>query len=223
MKKTSLFLFAAVTAGEMLSTLLDVAVLHKICKPAIMPVLLVYYILSHKEKKNQLSLSLIMALIFSWCGDIFLMSDGQQFFMLGLLSFFTAHIFYIFTFRQFRYEADHDALHGLQRVRFAFPIILYGSGLMVILYNQLDQLQVPVIFYALILTIMVLQALFRFNRTETTSFALVFGGAILFMISDSLLAINKFLEPIPFSGFWIMSTYISAQFLIVRGLLRHQA
>jgi uncharacterized membrane protein YhhN len=68
---------------------------------------------------------------------------------------------------------------------------------------------------------MVMVALFRFGKTTAGSFAMVFGGAILFMISDSLIAINKFLEPLPQSGFWIMTTYIGAQFLIVRGLLRH--
>jgi uncharacterized membrane protein YhhN len=81
---------------------------------------------------------------------------------------------------------------------------------------------VPVMLYALVLTLMVLNALFRFKRTGAASFAMVFGGAILFMISDSVLAVNKFLEPVSHSGIWIMSTYISAQFLIVEGILQHQ-
>lgn len=221
MKKISSVLFWVVSVGEVGSVFMDLPLLHKICKPAILPLLLVYYVFSQRESKKPISITLNMALLFSWGGDVFLMNDGERFFILGLLSFLTAHVFYIFTFRQFRYETDQDSLHGLQRIRFAFPIILYGSGLVVILYNQLGQLQMPVLFYALVLTIMVLQALFRFNRTSTSSFAMVFGGAILFMISDSLLAVNKFLEPITYSGLWIMGTYIGAQFLIVKGLLRH--
>lgn len=75
--------------------------------------------------------------------------------------------------------------------------------------------------YALVITIMALQALFRFGYTTNKSFALVFIGAILFMISDSLLAINKFLMPIQFASFYIISTYMVAQYLIVEGVIAH--
>ena len=44
-------------------------------------------------------------------------------------------------------------------------------------------------------------------------------GAIFFIISDSLLAINKFYFPLPYSAFWIMSTYSFAQYFIVSGIL----
>jgi uncharacterized membrane protein YhhN len=76
--------------------------------------------------------------------------------------------------------------------------------------------------YAGVLTYMVLSALFRFGKTNSGSFTMVFGGAILFMMSDSLIAINKFLEPLSMAGFWVMITYITAQFLIVKGLLKHE-
>ena len=66
---------------------------------------------------------------------------------------------------------------------------------------------------------MVLNALFRYGRTTSASFWMVFFGALLFMASDSLLAVNKFMMPIYHAHIWIMLTYISAQFLIVDGLL----
>jgi uncharacterized membrane protein YhhN len=69
---------------------------------------------------------------------------------------------------------------------------------------------------------MVLNALFRYNRTDRRSFWLVFFGAILFMISDALLAINKFLIDLPFSGLWIMTSYVFAQLLIIEGLIVHK-
>jgi uncharacterized membrane protein YhhN len=75
--------------------------------------------------------------------------------------------------------------------------------------------------YALVLTIMVLQALFRFGFTSKRSFTLVFIGALFFMISDSFLAVNKFLEPLPFASLSIMFTYITAQYLIVEGTIAH--
>jgi uncharacterized membrane protein YhhN len=109
----------------------------------------------------------------------------------------------------------------LQRVRLAFPIVLAGTGLVVILYSKLGDLQIPVIVYAAVITTMVLTALFRYGRTSNSSFWQVFIGAVLFMISDSILAINKFLDPITNAGLYIMITYVAAQFLIVHGILKH--
>lgn len=68
---------------------------------------------------------------------------------------------------------------------------------------------------------MVVNAIFRYGRTNGESFWLVFGGSVLFMVSDSVLAFNKFHSPIPWSGVLIMTTYIAGQFLIVRGLTKH--
>jgi uncharacterized membrane protein YhhN len=50
----------------------------------------------------------------------------------------------------------------------------------------------------------------------------VFVGALLFMLSDCLIAINKFMMPIGHAELCIMSTYMAGQFLIVRGLLEHR-
>jgi uncharacterized membrane protein YhhN len=60
------------------------------------------------------------------------------------------------------------------------------------------------------------------NRKEikpVKSFHFVFLGSLLFVISDSVIAINKFFQPIPFDGIIVMSTYMAAQFLIVKGLI----
>jgi len=221
MKKIFLGLFMLAAIGELLSQVMELPVLHTFTKPALLLLLLGYYIFSAREQKNSISTTLVLALLFSWGGDVLLMKSGELFFMLGLVSFLIAHVFYIFVFRQSRNNDETSSLQGLQRIRFAFPIILYGSGLVVILYAELGDMTVPVMIYAFILTLMVLNALFRFGRTSSASFAYVFGGAILFMISDSLLAVNKFLEPVTLSGFWIMLTYMGAQFLIVTGLLKN--
>ncbi len=90
-----------------------------------------------------------------------------------------------------------------------------------ILFPVLGDLQIPVIVYALVLMAMVVSAIYRLGRTSFASFSLVLFGAFLFMVSDSLLAINKFLDKVPLGGFWIMLTYIGAQFLIVSGLMKH--
>lgn len=62
-------------------------------------------------------------------------------------------------------------------------------------------------------------ALYRNTRVPENSFLLVMMGAIFFVCSDSLIAVNKFAIKIPHSGFWVMSSYILAQLLIMTGLL----
>lgn len=142
--------------------------------------------------------------------------------MLGLGAFLLAHVFYILVYRQHQTVENENQLAGVHRIRLAMPVILAGSGLIIVLYPRLNELRVPVIIYASVLVVMVLMALFRYGRTLPFSFWMVFAGALLFMVSDSLLAINKFLQPIPQAGLAIMVTYITAQYLIVEGLVKHE-
>ena len=66
--------------------------------------------------------------------------------------------------------------------------------------------------------LMAIFALNRRDRVSEASFYPVFVGALLFILSDSLLAFDKFLVPIPHAGVLVMSTYIAAQYLIVEGV-----
>lgn len=221
MRTIFLILFGLASLAELSAHVFHWPDVRLVTKPSLLVLLIAWYITTARQSNQSLSTMLLAALVFSWGGDVLLMGTGDLYFMLGLGSFLLAHVFYIFTFRQFRNEDETNALQGLQRIRFAFPIVLFGTGLVIILYPNLGGLTVPVLIYAGVLTVMVLNALFRFGRTTSPSFAYVFGGAILFMISDSVLAINKFLEPVEGAGIWIMLTYIAAQFFIVKGLLRH--
>ncbi|HEY3402353.1 MAG TPA: lysoplasmalogenase [Ohtaekwangia sp.] len=220
MKKLALIVFVLVSLGDLLAILADWSFLHHLCKPLITVALFVFYI---RAAGTNRSMGVLLALIFSFAGDTLLLYEDKNglYFIFGLIAFLLAHVFYILVYRQHRAEAGADQLQGVQRARLAFPIILAGSGLVIILYPTLGDLQVPVMVYAAVLVIMVLNALFRMGRTNQSSFWLVFAGALLFMVSDSLLAINKFFHPITYAGVFIMTTYISAQFLIVKGLIKH--
>ncbi|HET9055035.1 MAG TPA: lysoplasmalogenase [Cyclobacteriaceae bacterium] len=223
MKKIFLYLFLLVSAGVLLADAGNAVLLHTVCKPAIMIALGLHYWMMQREQ-GVISKPVVLAIIFSCAGDTLLMFQGRDgnFFMWGLAAFLVAHIFYILAYRQHQSADTSNELQGLQKIRYAFPVILSGTGLVVILYGRLGGMKIPVLVYAMVITVMVLAALFRFGKTSSPSFAMVFGGAILFMISDSLIAINKFLEPLPMAGFWIMTTYIAAQYLIVTGLLKHK-
>lgn len=219
MKKIALYLFILVAIVHLISFSFDLVLLTLITKPLIILTLLFYYLVNTPNR----STLFVTALAFCWLGDVLLMFQSEQplFFMGGLVSFLMGHVLYIFCYRQMRNEISKNELLGPQKIRYALPIILAGTGLVVILYPSLGGLTIPVMIYALVLTVMVLQALYRFGFTSKRSFALVFIGALFFMASDSLLAINKFLEPIPFASLSIMFTYITAQYLIVEGTIAH--
>ena len=221
MKKTVLYIFVLASLGELVTTTFELQIVHLVCKPLIMITLGTYYLLAvHREDH---STSLVGAVLFSLVGDVLLMIEdsGGLFFKLGLAAFLLAHVFYILTYRQHRTEGEVDKLKGIQKMRLAFPIVLSATGLLVVLYPVLGDLRIPVVIYTLVVMFMTLNALFRYGFTNTKSFFMVFAGAILFMISDSILAISKFHHPIKHADLMVMSTYIAAQFLIVRGLIYH--
>ncbi|HEX6227288.1 MAG TPA: lysoplasmalogenase, partial [Chryseolinea sp.] len=206
MKRISSYIFAAVAVGVVLTEIVTIPYLHQIFKPLIMLTLAVFYFYNCENRTTVVWL----AMFFSFAGDVLLMFDSldARFFMAGLTAFLLAHVCYILAYRQYQNAvADHE-LKGIQKIRFAFPIVLAGTGLLVILYPSLGPMKIPVTVYAIILIIMVINAIFRYGRTSSASFWLVFAGSLLFMVSDSLLAINKFFHPVPVAGFWIMSSYV---------------
>ncbi|HCM77141.1 MAG TPA: lysoplasmalogenase [Cytophagales bacterium] len=219
MKSKALYLFVAV--GELTAVALKAEELQWFFKPLLMVILGVYYYQTCGKEKLALSKAALAAIFFSFLGDVSLMFQGKNelFFIAGLGSFLIAHVCYIAAYHQ--HKAEGNGLYGVQKFRLAMPIVLAGSGLISILYAHLGSLKVPVVLYAIVLIVMVMQSLFRYGFTNSRSFWMVLGGASLFMISDAMIAINKFLFAFEWSGLAIMSTYIVAQFLIIEGLIAH--
>ena len=222
MKRQNIFLicFAIVSIGELLAVSLGWTEVHVVAKSMIMLMLIGYY-MSVTERRNS---TLIRAMFFCWTGDIVLLmqAQGEIYFILGLLAFLVGHILYILAYRQLQWEDRTNELLTTQKMRYAFPIVLAGTGLLVVLIPRLGPLTIPVIIYALVLMLMAMTAVFRFGRTSLDSFLLITAGAILFMASDSILAINKFHTSFESAAPLIMLTYILAQYLIVEGGLRHR-
>jgi len=215
--------FIIVSSGEIVAVAFGIEILQWICKPLLMVTLGVYYYSRMGKVELVLVWPVIGAVLFSLGGDVALMfqSYSEVYFMAGLASFLVAHLCYLVAYRRHRDEAKEGGLSGIQRFRAAMPVVLAGTGLITILYPHLGPLKIPVTLYAIILIMMVLHALFRFGHTHQRSFWMVFIGAILFMISDAVIAINKFLSAFSAAGLVIMITYILAQFLIIRGLVAH--
>jgi uncharacterized membrane protein YhhN len=176
-------------------------------------VTLLLYFISASKAYPAWRLYVMIALVLSWAGDIFLMTGNG--FIAGLVAFLCAHVFNIIAYH--KTGAANGELKPLDIMKFA----LYGSILFWIIHPGLGDMLVPVLVYALVLLVMGIWAHKRRGATNATSFIMVSTGAILFALSDGMIAVNKFAFEIPGQHILIMSTYIIAQYLIVQGLLKH--
>lgn len=187
-------------------------------KPCIMLSLGVYAWLRLGSLNSRFAVALMLAILASLAGDVLLMG-GDAYFVGGLAAFLLAHVAYIYVFLRSHQNASEP---GMLRRRpwLALAFVAYGGLLVMVLWPSLGSLWLPVCVYALVITLMALAALNRWQRVPHRSFTWVFLGALLFVVSDSLIALDKFSLEIPWAHGWIMLTYMAAQYLIVMGLLR---
>ena len=176
-----------------------------IAKPLLMPILM--FIAYHEGVKNKW---LYIALLFSFGGDVFLMFSGLNYFLLGLSSFLLAHVFYIVLF--------------VPQAKFSFlPIVAFGvvtAGYLTFLYPHIaSDFRIPVIAYCVVITLMGIVAA---SRNKSGSYGYILTGAILFIISDSLIAYNKFYIALDNDALLVMTTYGAAQFLILEGWIKQE-
>lgn len=186
-----------------------------IAKALIIPVLMILLIINSGSFSGRLQRLMFTGLLFSWAGDVILgfSEINGNMFIIGLVCFLLAHVMY---FTVFISTPGKNYIFG-NRIYLLLPVIIYGITLVSYLYSDLGQMRVPVIIYAAVILTMLAGAINRKDKVDRTSFYLTLAGAILFVVSDSAIAINKFSFQFASSGIVIMSTYIVAQFLIVMG------
>ncbi len=193
--------------------------LHFIAKPLLIPalLLLLFFTKSTVPGKNLL----LIGLFFSWLGDVFLLFEYKNalFFIFGLASFLTTHIFYIIYF--LKIKSANTSLLKKQPVLIAL-VLGYGITLVWQLYPHLADLKLPVMVYAAVICTMLLCSLHIFFKVNKKAACYYLSGAAAFVLSDSLLAINKFYQPVAFAGIFIMLTYCAAQFFIVWGYIQQE-
>ncbi|MCE9537703.1 MAG: lysoplasmalogenase [Bacteroidetes bacterium] len=218
LKKNFLVLFISILAFVFYANIVNSLMLHIVFKPLIVISLLVYLFMLDGHKERAVAFA-IAGLLLSLLGDILLIFQGENplFFIGGLISFLIAHIFYIF------YYLRSSATMAVKRLKgksiFILMMIIYGVVFCLLLYNNLGSLKVPVFLYTTVLIGMNVFALNRYGKVSDISFKLIMTGAVCFALSDSLLAINKFLLPIPLAGVWILGSYAAAQYFITQGVL----
>lgn len=189
-----------------------------VIKPMIMVWMAGYFYLNLADKRARLVKPVLLAFFFSWLGDVLLLFSGNFFFLSGLVNFLISHLFYISVFST---TADGTKLPLLRRnPAWTVPFVIFGiSMLWVILPTVATMIKPALILYTIVILTMAATALNRQGRVPAVSFALVLAGAALFVVSDSMIALNKFSVKFAHAGFWVMLSYISAQLLIMTGLL----
>ena len=176
-----------------------------IFKPLTMIFIIIIAVLANEPPSRRYKIAIIAGLIFSMIGDV-LLSLPVDAFMIGLISFLIAQMIYTYAFRAGR----------PLRIKFIaiLPFLIYGVTIFVILLPGLNGMAGPVAAYILVIMIMAWQAWDQWEDKRTRWALLAFIGALLFVISDTLLAVNKFGEPFAAARVLTLTTYFSAQWLI---------
>ncbi len=178
-----------------------------VSKPMIMASLIGFYISSAKKQSN----AFLLAMIFALFGDIFLMFNGEDFFLIGLSCFLVMQVLYTFTFLK-------DRINVLKSIIYrSLPIMFVSIAVITYLWDGLGEMRIPVAIYTAAITMMVISALIR--RSNVKWYLPVVAGVLLFMVSDALIALSKFGPSFSGIEYGVMATYMIAQYLIVRGMV----
>ncbi|MEO5670374.1 MAG: lysoplasmalogenase family protein [Ramlibacter sp.] len=181
--------------------------LHRIFKPLAMLLAIAYVAqrLGPGKSSGRFGWLLVAGLAFSLAGDCFLMFPG--YFIPGLVSFLIAHLFYIALFKQ--------GMPWFPSRRGLFITLGFGAAMYTFLYNGLNPtLKIAVAAYVIVIALMAAQAMGRATMLRDRASIGVAVGAAFFMLSDSLLATNKFAFPLPMAQLFVLATYYVAQILI---------
>lgn len=173
------------------------------------PLTLVFVILIALQQNHPTSSfyrgAIVIGLLFSLAGDVFLMSPRDSF-ILGLISFLIAHLFY---YAAFAYEGHYSYSY------WAFvPLLLYGCLMLRVLWPGLGKMRLPVLIYVLVILAMGWAAASRWLLTGQEGSLAALAGAILFIVSDSALAVDRFRGRFRSAQLLILGTYFTAQWLI---------
>ncbi len=174
-------------------------------KPLTTSLLLLLAVLSTSAHGARYQLAIVIGLVCSLIGDIFLMLPRDRF-VPGLASFLLAHVAYLVGFTA-------DVPLGTAPV-LALPLLAAAVPLLRLLWPDLGTLRLPVLVYAATILLMVWLAWGRSWTLLTPGAMFAAMGATFFMASDAILALDRFHRPIRQAQSLIMTSYVAAQALI---------
>jgi uncharacterized membrane protein YhhN len=186
-------------------------------KPFVMPALLLW--LARRigtEPRAEIRVRAVYAaLVFAALGDAFLIPGHAPWGPLGVVAFGLAHVSYLVAF----FRREHLAALRAPEVSFALVALLTFVGVVrTVVSPAVSQAPALLDGYMLLLVAMVATTLCRLGARRDRASASILVGAVIFMESDSLIALGAAKVVLPLHAFAIMATYIAGQFLIARGV-----
>lgn len=220
MNRVFIYCYCSLLLLHLIAGSLDFDLVVLVTKPLLLTSLLIYFIFKTRRLHYGLFRNLMVwGFFFSLMGDSLLMfqSGSKEFFMGGLGAFFIAHICYLWAFTKVYRDQEIEII---KKQGWTMVLILgYGFFFFRLLQDNLGAMMGPVIAYIAVITLMLLMAINRYGRVGNRSFWLIAVGAVLFVISDSVLAWAKFMHPVNAAHLLIMGTYGTAQLCIMFGAL----
>lgn len=188
--------------------------LHYIAKP-LTTLLVVAMACSARPEVRGYRNAIVVGLLLSTFGDVFLMLPGD-YFVHGLASFLLAHLAYLFAFT-----------HRGRLFALAWPMVAYvvmAGAVLSLLWPSLPQaLRLPVIVYVVVLAAMAAQAAVMWRLRRDRPSMLAAAGGLVFVVSDSMLAIDRFAAPFAAATLAVLATYWIAQSLIALSVVSREA
>lgn len=179
--------------------------LHYVLKPLTTILIIALALWAAPSPATLYSVAIAIGLVFSLGGDIFLMLPKDRF-LAGLISFLLAHVAYIVAF---------VSAEGFHLAPVALGLLaLYGVSLFQQLWPGLGRMKVPAFVYMIAILVMAWQAGGLWQATGQSNHMLAAIGALFFILSDSILAYNRFRRPFTAARPIILGTYYFAQWLI---------
>lgn len=200
---------AVLTAVHLVAQLTGPPALTDLTQVALMPLLAGALWCETSAPRGRLVTLTLVALGFSWLGDTApKLAEGDAAFLVMVGFFLLAQATYIAAFLPFRHDSVLHRHRGLLLLYVAVVV-----GLVAACAGGAADLLVPVLVYGGCLGTMAVLAT-GVNR-------LTGAGGALFLVSDGLIALEAFVPgfSLPAQGFWVMSTYVAAQVLLVAGVL----
>ena len=217
-KKYWILLFVVILIGDLVGIQLNNNLVQSFLKPLIITTLIGYFDSQLNSITKGLAKWVLFALLFSLLGDVFLMFQEKKsiFFLLGLSAFLIAHIFYIIFFHKVRVKENVKSNPWLLVV-----VVIYYAALISLLSPYLADMKIPVLVYGIVISFMFMLAMHMLFIKNKIAGKWMMSGALFFVLSDSILAINKFYQPFEAAGVLIMLTYGLAQLFIIEGAIRY--
>ncbi len=178
-------------------------------KPFLMPLLALWYVLSCKKP----SFYFVLALFFSFLGDVFLL-DAKNYFVLGLASFLLTHVLYV----SIIYKNLKDKSIS-KMPKFLVPFAFFFSIIVFLIYPNLGEMLIPVLVYGAIIALFGMMSLTNYVQNKSSLNLLLLFGAILFIVSDSFIALDKFYTRSVILQILVMTFYGISQYLITKVMI----